>query len=82
MILLHSGAQMNRIVVDDTVKRQFLRTGEPCEIVDTAGNKLGRFMPEYVGYECPYTDEELSEIERKGGGRPLKDILHDLENRA
>jgi hypothetical protein len=72
---------MIQIVVDETVKKQLLRANEPCEIVDAAGNKLGSFTPEYVGYECPYSDEDLREIERKGGGRPLKDILRDLENR-
>jgi hypothetical protein len=73
---------MNRIVVDEAVKGQFLRAGEPCEVVDAAGNKLGSFVPEYVGYECPYTDEDLQKIEQKGGGRPLKDILRDLERRT
>jgi hypothetical protein len=73
---------MNKIVVDDNVKSQFLGADEPCEVVDAAGNKLGNFMPEYVGYECPLGDEELDRIERKGGGRPLTDILRDLESRA
>jgi len=72
---------MNRIVVDESVKKQFLRAEEPCEVVDAAGNKLGNFTPEYVGYECPYSDEDLRKIEQKGGGRPLKDILRDLANR-
>ena len=70
---------MNRIVVDESVKSQFLRAGEPCEVVDAAGNKLGSFTPEYVGYECPYSDEELRQAAQEGGGRPLKDILADLE---
>ena len=73
---------MNRIVVDDSVKAKFLRAEEPCEVVDAAGNKLGNFTPQYVGYECPLSNEELDEIERKGGGRPLKDILRDLEKSA
>jgi len=73
---------MNRIVVDDNVKSQFLQAGEPCEVVDAAGNKLGNFTPQYVGYECPYSDEELRKIEEKGGGRPLKEIFRDLERRA
>ena len=72
---------MNQIVVDDSVKILLLRADEPCEVVDAAGNKLGNFTPEYVGYECPYSDEDLRKIEQKGGGRPLKDILRDLESR-
>jgi hypothetical protein len=73
---------MIRIVVDEAVKAQLLRAEEPCELVDGAGNKLGNFMPDYVGYECPYSDEHLKKIEQQGGGRPLKDILRDLEGRA
>jgi len=73
---------MIRIVVDEPVKTQLLRAGEPCEIVDSAGNKLGNFTPEYVGYECPLSDEELNRIQKEGGGRPLKDIIRDLERRA
>ena len=73
---------MIRIVVDETVKKQLLRAMEPCEVVDAAGNKLGNFTPEYVGYECPLSEEELDRIQLQGGGRPLKDILRDLERRA
>ena len=62
-----------------SLKEQLLHAEDTCEIVDAAGNKLGRFTPEYVGYECPLSDEELDQIERRGGGRPLKDILRDLE---
>jgi hypothetical protein len=73
---------MNRIIVDDALKTKLLSADEPCEIVDAAGNKLGCFTPEYVGYECPLSEDELDQIERKGGGRPLKDILDDLAGRA
>jgi hypothetical protein len=70
---------MIRIVVDDKIKNEFLHARQPCEVVDAAGNKLGNFTPDYVGYECPYTDEELRAAAAEGGGRPLKDILADLE---
>jgi hypothetical protein len=76
------GTCMIRIIVDEAVKSQLLRAGEPCELVDAAGNKLGFFTREYVGYECPLSDTELDQIEREGGGRPLTDILADLEGRA
>jgi hypothetical protein len=69
---------MNKIVVDEPIKSQFLRAAEPCDVVDLDGNKLGSFTPEYVGHECPLSDQELDQIERNGGGRPLKDILRDL----
>jgi hypothetical protein len=73
---------MIRIVVDETIKKQLLHAKEPCEVVDAAGNKLGNFTPDYVGYECPLSDEELDRIQKEGGGRPLKDILRELERRA
>jgi hypothetical protein len=71
---------MIQIVVDDSIKSQFLRAGETCEIVDTAGNKLGKFTPQSVGNECPYSDEELRNAAAEGGGRPLDEILADLES--
>jgi hypothetical protein len=70
---------MIQIVVDDSLKNQFLNATEPCTVFDAAGNKLGRFTPEYVGYECPLSDAELNAIQNQGGGRPLQDILRDLE---
>jgi hypothetical protein len=73
---------MIRIVVDEPIKSQFLRAGETCEIVDAAGNKLGKFTPQSVGIECPYSDEELRSAAAEGGGRPLDEILADLESQA
>ena len=77
---------MNRIVVDESVKTQFLRALEPCEVVDAAGNKLGYFMREldsslYEGLEPPFSEEELRRADEEEGGRPLADILADLEGR-
>jgi hypothetical protein len=70
---------MVRIVVDESLKNEFLRATETCEIYDSSGNKLGNFTREIVGSECPYSEEELEQAEREGGGRPLKEILADLE---
>ena len=77
---------MNRIIVDDTAKTQFLRALEPCEVVDSAGNKLGYFLREldpalYEGLEPPFSEEELRHASEEEGGRPLADILADLEGR-
>jgi hypothetical protein len=75
---------MIRIVVDDPLSTKLRDIVEPCEVFDSSGNRLGYFRPEadvklYEGYECPLSDEELDEIERSHGGRPLADILRDLE---
>ena len=39
----------------------------PCELFDSAGNRLGLFQPmsdeaAYEGYECPLSDEELKNL--------------------
>lgn len=77
---------MHRIIVDDSITVQLRKMMAPCELIDSAGNRLGLFQPisdeaAYEGYECPLTTEELDRIERTGGGRPLADILRDLESR-
>jgi hypothetical protein len=79
------GEKMIRITVDALATKQLREIAEPCEIYDPAGNKLGSFQPaggdaEYIGYECPLSDEELCRIERDPGGRPLAEILRDLES--
>ncbi|HEV3416909.1 MAG TPA: hypothetical protein VG056_08860 [Pirellulales bacterium] len=75
---------MNRIVVDDSLSTKLRDMAEPCEVFDPSGNRLGYFRPEadvklYEGYECPLSDEELDEIERSPGGRPLAEIMRDLK---
>lgn len=73
---------MNRIVLQPSSSDEFRGISVPSEVYDLAGNKLGTFMPQYVGYECPTSEEELDRIEKQGGGRPLADILRDLEKQA
>ena len=74
---------MNRIVLDHSLTKQLQDVEQPSELFDSAGHKLGFFTPrEYEGYECPLTDAELDRIEQQGGGRPLEEILRDLEKRA
>ena len=77
---------MNRIIVDESAKTQLLRAEEPCEVVDLAGNKLGYFTPKldpslYEGLEPPFSEEELRRASEEEGGRPLREILADLEGR-
>ncbi len=78
---------MNQIVVDDVVSDQFRALVQACEVFDKDGNKLGVFRPladieSYEGFECPLSEDELDRIEKEGGGRPLADIVRDLESRA
>ena len=73
---------MIRIVLPQPFSDELRGAHETAEVYDSAGNKLGMFTPQYVGYECPTPLEELDRIEKQGGGRPLADILRDLEKRA
>jgi hypothetical protein len=75
---------MNEFVVDDSFA-ELLRTAvEPVTIVDSSGRQVGYFAPhidpaDYKNYEIPeFTEEELSEAEMEEG-RPLAQILADLE---
>ena len=54
------------------------------EVRDPEGNLIGFFHPaitpaDVVQFECPASEEELLRRAREGGGRPLTDIVDDLE---
>lgn len=74
---------MTRLTLDaETGKR--LRQGDTTlELVDEKGSVIGRFvrLPD-KGREPTISEEEIQRRLAKGGGRPLKDILADLEKRA
>jgi hypothetical protein len=75
---------MTQLTVDATTGSQFAAAQDRAEISDQAGRLLGYFVPapdDYDAPECPLTNEELDQIEREGGGRPLSEILADLRAR-
>lgn len=83
---------MVRITVDDGLEAKLADAKEPVEICTENGRLLGRFIPvgplfltveEARKLGCfPLTDEELAEIQAQPWqGRPLAEILRDLENR-
>jgi hypothetical protein len=75
---------MTRLIVSSELRSQLLTAGDYTEICDAQGHLLGYFMPKSVSDDIyrPPTDEELAEAEREPGGRPLADILRDLERRS
>jgi hypothetical protein len=78
---------MGHVILDRQSIAQLVCVTERVEVRDKSGQVLGYFVPlsaadDYDGYECPLSEEELDAIEREGGGRPLKDILADLEKRG
>jgi|AP95_1055475.scaffolds.fasta_scaffold650859_1 hypothetical protein len=81
---------MVSLVVDGETRDRFLEVQKPIEVRDPLGRLIGVFTPEgesreeflarYVGAECPYTDEEIKDAVKRPG-RPLTEILRDLESR-
>ena len=77
---------MRRITVDRSLGRQFSEQLEQVEICDESGRVLGVFVPFidpslYGDIEPQISDEEIRRRIAEGGGRPLADILADLERR-
>jgi len=67
-------------VINDPATLETLRQARKMlELRDATGTVLGYFVPECTIPKI--SDEELERRKREGGGRPLKDILSDLEKR-
>ena len=78
---------MPLIIDDATVLVQFRGTRTPIELRAPDGRLLGHFVPAFTGPLDPallpqISEEELQRRERAGGGRPLQDLLADLEKQA
>lgn len=78
---------MNRVIVDPATLVQLRNVRQTSELWDDSGKLLGHFVPamnhsERVDLEPQVSEEELDRRERAGGGRPLADILADLEKRS
>ena len=77
---------MSQIIVDSEMGTRLLNTLQPVEFVDGSGKVLGHFMPATSASSFrlrpQVSDEELRRREEQGGGRPLADILADLETRG
>ncbi|MGC1273248.1 MAG: hypothetical protein WBC44_06040 [Planctomycetaceae bacterium] len=75
---------MVRIIVDSAVEPRFTDARHVTEVCDAAGRVLGHFVPtlQHDVLDPGISDEEIERRIRKGGGRPLADILADLEKLA
>ena len=75
---------MTKVIIDNKTRAQFHDLKETLEFVDEAGNLLGLFTPN-IDVELLKPQIREDEINRRlaqGGGRPLSEILHDLEKRS
>ncbi len=78
---------MTRIILDESALAKLRGVQGKAEICDGGGRTVGHFTPApdrslYEGLEIPITEEELRQAEQDLTGRPLKDILADLEKRG
>ncbi|MCO6458965.1 MAG: hypothetical protein J5I93_26965 [Pirellulaceae bacterium] len=75
---------MVRITIDQAFCSKLGNSEEPLELCDETGRVVGHFIPVqdravYQGVESPAGDDELDRRCRDEAGRPLVDILRDLE---
>jgi hypothetical protein len=79
---------MSTLVFDQaTIDKLKAVVAPQAEIRDERGILWGYYQPvvspETVDQcECPVSEEELARREAEGGGRPLAEILRELENRS
>jgi hypothetical protein len=77
---------MSIVITDKALLQQFSQASDAVEIHDANGNYLGTFEPPYgklpPGVRSPHTDAEIEELRKQPDGRPLADILRDLEKRG
>jgi hypothetical protein len=76
---------MNQVIVDPALASKLREKGVTVDICDENGTVLGHFVPivppaAYENVEIPISEEELDRREKEGGGRPLAEILADLES--
>lgn len=75
---------MTKIVLDKRTRARFRDLKEPLQFVDESGQLLGLFTPSVdpALLKPQISDEEIKRRLSQGGGRPLADILRDLEKRS
>jgi hypothetical protein len=78
---------MSITITDPGLLAQLRQAAEVVELRDPDGNVLGRFTAAGLGklppgVKSPFTDEQRAEMRKQRSGRPLKDILRDLEGRG
>jgi len=74
------------VITDPALLAQLSQTSGAVEVQDSNGNYLGTFAPPIgklpPGVHSPFSMEEIERRRKQPDGRPLADILRDLENRG
>lgn len=78
---------MSITITDPELLAKLRQAEDLVELRDPEGNVLGRLAVEGLGklppgVKSPFTREEMEERRKVRTGRPLKDILRDLEARG
>ena len=78
---------MSRLIVDSAMRALLNKGTDVVEFCDDAGNVLGHFFPtvdpaQIKNPEPKITEEEIERRIHQGGGRPLSEIMAELEKRA
>ncbi len=78
---------MTITISDPALVAQLLNSNGTIELQSSEGYVLGRFTTEGMfklppGVKSPFTDEELLELRKQRTGRPLADVLRDLQGRG
>ncbi len=79
--------RMSITITDPELLAQLRNAADLIELRDPEGNVLGRLALAGLGklppgVKSPFTDEERAEMRKERTGRPLKDIIRDLETRG
>ena len=74
---------MTRVTIDAATFMKFVAVREDAELYDDKGSLVGYFRPgpprDAQGDAIlPFSEEEIAEMDKQTGGRPLKEILDDL----
>lgn len=69
---------------DPALIAELIRANKSVELHDPEGRVIGRFTPETFGMlppgvRSPFSEKEMEERRKDQTGRPLADILRDLE---
>jgi hypothetical protein len=78
---------MSITITDPTLLAQLMQAADVVELKHPDGRVLGVFTAGGLGklppgVKSPFTDEERAKRREQRSGRPLKDILRDLEGRG
>ena len=75
---------MTKITIDSETRAKLNGLKDFFQVCDESGQTLGYFLPPgFLKYLSPFSDEEIERRRQQPRtGRPLKEILNDLESRS